>query len=129
MTHLHKFEGGGVTPSPARKPDFSFLYKAGLFAAFILCGSFYPALAAGSGPSSGATITDKGAVMEIGDDSTRLAVDTARGIISIIIEGKEVGRFDKNGLHLLSDLTYGGTITDTGSAYVEKAIAGGDDAP
>lgn len=67
--------------------------------------------------------------MEIGDDSTRLAVDTARGIISIIIEGKEVGRFDKNGLHLLSDLTYGGTITDTGSAYVEKAIAGGDDAP
>lgn len=67
--------------------------------------------------------------MEIGDDSTRLAVDTARGIISIIIEGKEVGRFDKNGLHLLSDVTYGGVLTDAGPDGVERYLnqGGGDE--
>lgn len=61
--------------------------------------------------------------------TTQILTDQERGTVTIVIDGKPVLQVDKDGLRVVGDIIYGGTLTDTGSAYVEKAIAGGDDAP
>lgn len=58
---------------------------------------------------------------------TQIVTDQERGTVTIVIDGKPVLQVDKDGLRVVGDIVYGGTITDTDSAYVEKAIAGGGD--
>lgn len=60
--------------------------------------------------------------------TTQIVTDQERGTVTIVIDGKPVVQIDKDGLRVVGNVEYGGTLTDTGSAYVEKAIAGGDDA-
>lgn len=42
------------------------------------------------------------------------------GVIRFLIEGKEVGRFDKDGLHVVGNVDYTGTLTDTGLARPDQ---------
>ena len=39
-----------------------------------------------------------------------------------VIDGKEVARIDAAGVTVLKDMTYGGALTDAGSASVEKEL-------
>lgn len=59
---------------------------------------------------------------------TQIITDEDKGTVTIVIDGKPVVQIDKDGLRVVGNVEYGGTLTDTGSAYIEKAIAGGDDA-
>lgn len=52
-------------------------------------------------------------ITAIGDDSTRLVADPKSHTVSIVIEGREVARFDADGLHVTGNLDYSGTTTDT----------------
>ena len=53
---------------------------------------------------------------------TEIIADDEAGTVSIVIDGKIVGLFTKDGLHVLGDIVYSGTITDTGADYIQKAI-------
>lgn len=37
-----------------------------------------------------------------------------------MIEGKEVGRFDKDGLHVVGNVEYTGTLTDTAATWLDQ---------
>lgn len=39
-----------------------------------------------------------------------------------VIDGKEVARIDAAGVTVLKDMTYGGVVTDAGSASIEKKL-------
>jgi hypothetical protein len=54
-----------------------------------------------------------------------IVTDPGRGTITFMIDGKSAARIDRDGLRVVGNIEYGGTITDTGRAYAEKAIAGG----
>jgi len=116
---------GGVKPPPASKSDFSacsavcYFSKNIVFQTFFaLCIATSPVFAEDSKPS--AAITDKNPVVEIGDADTHLAVDTENNIIRIMIEGKEVGRFDKSGLHVVGNVDYTGSLTDTPPTWLDQ---------
>jgi len=52
--------------------------------------------------------------IESEDKQTQLFVDKKNNIIRIMIEGKEVGRFDKDGLRVFGDIIYAGGTIDAG---------------
>jgi hypothetical protein len=54
-----------------------------------------------------------------------IVTDPGRGTITFMIDGKSAARIDRDGLRVVGNIEYGGTLTDTGRAYAEKAIAGG----
>jgi hypothetical protein len=58
-----------------------------------------------------------------------IITDEEQGVIHFIIDGREVARLDDRGFHVVGEIQYGGTLTDTGSAYIENYMAGGGDAP
>lgn len=58
-----------------------------------------------------------------GQQATRIETDQKTGAIEIIVKGKEVARFDANGLHVKDSIDYGGLLTDDGSsdaAYAKR---------
>lgn len=63
-----------------------------------------------------------------GNTSPQIITDEKNGTVTIMIDGKAAMQIDKDGVHVPGNITFGGTLTDAGRAYVEKAIAGGDDA-
>lgn len=116
---------GGVKPAPASKSDFSgcsavcyFSKNIALQTFLALCIVTSPALAEDS--KQPPATSDKEAVAQIGDADTHLAVDTEHNIIRIMIEGKEVGRFDKDGLHVVGNVEYTGTLTDTAATWLDQ---------
>lgn len=56
---------------------------------------------------------------------TEIITDDEAGTVSIIIDGKTVGLFTKDGLHVPGDIVYGGTMRDAGGD-VQKLIDGND---
>ena len=56
--------------------------------------------------------------------ATRIVTDEENNTVTIFIDGKPVVQINKDGLHVVESINYGGVLTDTGSAYVEKIIAG-----
>lgn len=116
---------GGVKSAPASKSDFSGCSAVCYFSKHIalqtflaLCIVTSPALAEDS--KQPPATSDKETVAQIGDASTHLAVDTEHNIIRIMIEGKEVGRFDKDGLHVVGNVEYTGTLTDTAATWLDQ---------
>lgn len=110
--------GGGVEPTSASRPDISGCYSSCHFfkriilqTVFLLFFAVFPSLAEDSKPIT--AMTGKDTVVEFGDADTHLAVDTEKNIIRIMIEGKEVGRFDKSGFHVVGDIEFTGSMTDT----------------
>ncbi len=61
-------------------------------------------------------------------DRIRLVTDQSAGVVRIVIDGKEVARFTADGLQVRDAIEYGGTITDTGTAYFDHRT-GGSGAP
>jgi hypothetical protein len=61
-------------------------------------------------------------------DRVRLVADQKAGVLRVVIDGKSVAWFDASGLHVNQNIEYGGTLSDTGSAYLEKR-AGDSGAP
>ena len=80
-----------------------------------LCLVISPACAQDLNPPSG-----NSPATHIGDADTHLAVDTQNNIIHIMIDGHEVGRFDKNGLHVVGDIEYTGSTTDTTAVWLSE---------
>jgi hypothetical protein len=66
-------------------------------------------------PKPGMT-TSKARITQNDATPTRIVIDPRSNTIRFIISGKEVGLFDKSGLHVDGDVTYTGVITDTGTA-------------
>ena len=58
-------------------------------------------------------------------EPTRIETDQKTGAVKIIINNREVARFDAYGLHVRDDVVYGGFMTDTGDSPVayEKRLA------
>jgi len=73
----------------------------------VLAALLYTAASANSPAPPTAPIT------RVGDDTTQLVVDTQAHTVRIVIEGKEVGRFDASGLHVIGNIDYSGFSTDT----------------
>jgi len=58
--------------------------------------------------------------------ATRIETDQKTGTVRIIVDGREVARFDAKGLHVRDGIEYAGKITDIGTpADYDKAIAAG----
>ena len=56
--------------------------------------------------------------------STRVETDQKTGVIRFIVNGREEALIDSTGLHVRHNVEYGGTITDTGVAFYNKASGG-----
>lgn len=52
--------------------------------------------------------------------------DPERNAFIFIIDGEEVARLDKSGMYVRDSVAFGGTLTDTGSEWIENRIAGKD---
>ncbi|MEW3780773.1 hypothetical protein QOZ23_04590 [Pseudomonas aeruginosa] len=90
--------------------------RTGLFFCALLAGLTIPAL------SYAIATADQGV--------TKFVTDAQSGTVTFIVDGKPVAQINKDGLYVVGSIAYGGTLTDTGSAYVEKIIAeGSGDAP
>lgn len=46
--------------------------------------------------------------------TTRIETDQKTGAVRIIVDGREVARFDRDGLHVRQNVDYGGLMKDTG---------------
>jgi len=53
--------------------------------------------------------------------ATQIETDQKTGAVKIIVNGKEVARFDAKGLHVKDSIDYGGLLTDAGSSDAEYA--------
>jgi hypothetical protein len=53
-----------------------------------------------------------------------LIPDQKAGALRVVIDGKPVAWFDADGLHVLQNIEYGGTVSDTGTEHLEVRGAG-----
>lgn len=58
---------------------------------------------------------------------TAVVADEEAGVIRFFIDGKEMGRFDAQGLHVRDDLVYGSELSQM--PYTDQADSGGNEAP
>lgn len=49
-----------------------------------------------------------------------LVLDHSSGSFRFFIDGSEVARVDREGLHVRKDIEYGGTLTDTGIDHFDR---------
>jgi hypothetical protein len=52
--------------------------------------------------------------------ATRIETDQKTGAVRIIVDGREVARFERDGLHVRRDVDYGGLMKDTGPQGYDK---------
>ncbi len=130
MSFILQNRGGGGRTSPlspfacARLVLSGVPYKSGRF----LTGLFFCALfSVALGISSVPLHAEEPPALS-SSSTTQIVTDQEQGTVTIVIDGTPVVQIDKDGLRVVGDIVYGGTLTDTGNAYVEKTIAGGDDA-
>jgi hypothetical protein len=57
-----------------------------------------------------------------GQQATRIETDQKTGAVKIMVNNREVARFDAKGLHVRQDVDYGGLMKDTGSADYDKRM-------
>ncbi len=118
------YQGGGSRTDPLSLfTGFRlFLYAAQCRAGRFLTGLFFCTLLLAMPVTAKAQSGDSAAALK-----TQIVTNEEKGPVTIVIDGKPVVMIDKTGLHVVGDVEYGGTMTDTGGAYIEKAIAEGDD--
>ena len=51
---------------------------------------------------------------------TRIEADQAAHAIRFMVDGREEGRIDKEGLHVREGVEHGGALTDVGEAFYDK---------
>jgi hypothetical protein len=54
-------------------------------------------------------------------EATRIETDQKTGAVKIIVNNREVARFNAEGLQVKDSINYGGIITDSGSSDAEYA--------
>lgn len=94
--------------------------SAFLLSVFILNGVFLTGLPRGAQATEETPSTAS-------PETVRIVTDQDKGTITFIIDGKAAVQIDRDGLRVMNSIEYGGTLTDTGSAHIEKALAGGHD--
>lgn len=57
------------------------------------------------------------------DSAPRIESDPERNAFIFIIDGVEVARLDQSGFYIRDSIVYGGTLTDTGSEWIDDYIA------
>lgn len=57
-------------------------------------------------PSNAATVPPRRPVSVMGDPGAQLVLDSEKKTVRILIDGKEVGRFEKDGLHVTGFITF-----------------------
>lgn len=62
-------------------------------------------------------------------EQPQIIFDQDRQTIRFLINGKEVMWVDAAGLKVLGDVSYGGTLTDTGTTWIEQQMQGNNDTP
>jgi hypothetical protein len=55
-----------------------------------------------------------------GQEATRIQTDQKTGTVRIIVDGREVARFERDGLHVRQNVEYGGLMKDTGPEGYDK---------
>jgi hypothetical protein len=55
-----------------------------------------------------------------GQEATRIETDQKTGAIRFIVDGREVARLERDGLHVRGNVEYGGMEKDTGPAGYDK---------
>ena len=104
---------------------FALSYFAPLFSLFLIVAFCAVSLAASSGTTK--SLGNEPADLEsVGGEHARLLVDNSKGTVTIVIEDREVARFDKNGLHVVGDIDYTGSISDTSATWLEPAHQQGE---
>jgi len=53
--------------------------------------------------------------------ATRIETDQKTGAIRFTVDGREVARFERDGLHVRQNVDYGGLVKDTGPEGYDKA--------
>jgi hypothetical protein len=53
-------------------------------------------------------------------EATRIETDQKTGAIRFIVDGREIARFERDGLHVRQDVDYGGLMKDTGPGGYDK---------
>lgn len=56
--------------------------------------------------------------------NTQIITDQESGSVTIVIDGEPMLLVDKTGLHVVGNITYGGTIADVGSEEAQNMIHG-----
>ena len=54
---------------------------------------------------------------------TRVAIDEAHHTVTIYLDGVPALHVNKDGLHVVQNINYGGALTDTGTAHLQSIIA------
>lgn len=83
----------------------------------LLAGLFFCALLLG-GISVPAYAQEKGATR------TQIIADEENGTVTIVIDGRAVGMFDKDGLYVVGDIKYGGVMVDAGREHMQTVVDG-----
>jgi hypothetical protein len=55
-----------------------------------------------------------------GQEATRIETHQKTGVIRFIVDGKEVARFERDGLHVRGNIAYTGEINDIGQGNYDK---------
>jgi hypothetical protein len=55
-----------------------------------------------------------------GQEATRIETDQKTGVIRFIVNGREVGRLDRDGLRVRGNIAYTGEIDDIGQGNYDK---------
>lgn len=75
-----------------------------------------PAISAAENPAAALPATQS---------PTQIVTDQEKGTITFIVDGKPVAQINRDGLHVVESINYGGVLTVTGPAYVEKIMQAG----
>ena len=71
---------------------------------------------------AGALVARPAFAQEEASPRTQIIANDEQGIVTILIDGKAVGMFSKDGLHVTGDLRYGGLLVDVGRHAAQEAI-------
>lgn len=113
QVNYHIAEGGGKSHYWLAKPV--------CLSTFLIAGLFFLFLSVPVLAQDAETLSPK----------TEIIQNDESGTVSIVIDGKTVGVFTKDGFHVLGDIVYSGTIRDAGedvkTIIEEHNVYGGTD--
>ena len=55
--------------------------------------------------------------------NTRIITDEEHGAVVIVIDGEPAVLIDENGLHVVNELNYGASLTDTGRKHLKSLMS------
>lgn len=124
--------GGGakstpLSPSTGLRSFFPLLaYRSGRFlTGLFFCALFAGVLAVSPAISAAEDSALPATTAQTTHASTQIVTDQEKGTITFIVDGKPVAQINRDGLHVVESINYGGVLTVTGPAYVKEIIQTG----